>query len=696
MAGSRQPQRLFLQGVAAAFMFAFASLYAQIPGLYGRDGVLPARKMLRPLGKGLWQQLWEVPTLLWLSPRLGLDTEQGMELLSLLGTLCSLGALLVPSLRHSLLYLLLWGLYLSLHEVGQVFLYFQWDNLLLETGFLAVLVAPVWPPRDKETGAPPHADVPFWLIRWLLFRLMFASGVVKLTSRCPAWWGLTALTYHYETQCLPTPAAWFAHHLPVWLHKLSVVATFLIEIAIPVLFFAPIRRLRLAAFYSQALLQILIILTGNYNFFNLLTLVLTTSLLDDQHVTWWLGTGRTRWPPASQAWRLLTTLSLLLELTVYGLLAYGTAHYFGLELDPEWGGIRSKTAFTFHEFSQWLKMVTMPSVWLGLASLLWVLLTAVYRCARISRWLGKLKAAVQLSIIGAATVAMFTISLVPYTYMESETNKQLWPGAYRLFGAVEHLQLTSSYGLFRRMTGLGGRPEVVLEGSYDGESWTEIEFMYKPGNVSVAPPIVIPHQPRLDWQMWFAALGHHTHSPWFSSLVYRLLQGKESVIRLLQVEVSKYPFWEQPPTYIRAQLYKYWFSRPGEQGLWWRRKWSEEFFPPVSLGDKKLESLLTRFGLQDKNSGRPRHSSTSLLPRALHWLRDQLTPLAPTMLLWGLICSVGAVHLLQALLLPQRPETAGGEKNMPPFQKEKGGNDRSQAQSSEGSRNSCKGTRRKK
>ncbi|XP_074128064.1 lipase maturation factor 2 [Sminthopsis crassicaudata] len=698
MAGSRQPQRLFLQGVAAAFLFAFASLYAQIPGLYGREGILPARKMLRPLGKGLWQQLREAPTLLWLAPRLGLDTEQGMELLSLVGTLGSLGALLLPALRHGLLYLLLWSLYLSLYQVGQVFLYFQWDSLLLETGFLAVLVAPWCPTWGKETGAPPHADVPFWLVRWLLFRLMFASGVVKLTSRCPTWWGLTALTYHYETQCLPTPAAWFAHHLPVWLHKLSVVATFLIEIAVPVLFFAPIRRLRLAAFYSQALLQVLIILTGNYNFFNLLTLVLTTSLLDDQHVAWWLGTGRTKQPPASRARRLLTALSLLLEVAVYGLLAYGTVHYFGLELDREWGSIQAKTAFTFHEFSQWLKVVTMPSVWLGMASLLWVLLTALYRCARIRKWLGKLKATVQLSIVGAAAMAMFTISLVPYTYLEPGTNRQLWPGAYRLFGAVEHLQLANSYGLFRRMTGLGGRPEVVLEGSYDGQSWTEIEFMYKPGNVSVAPPIVVPHQPRLDWQMWFAALGHHTHSPWFSSLVYRLLQGKAPVIRLLQVDVFKYPFWEQPPTFIRAHLYKYWFSRPGEQGTWWRRKWAEEFFPPVSLGDPKLESLLAQFGLQDKNPGRAPHSSASLLPRALRWLRDQLTPLAAPMLLWGLICSVGAIHFLQALLhpRPQRPETASGEKNKPVSQKEKGGKERSQPHSSEGAGNGSKGSRRKK
>lgn len=146
-----------------------------------------------------------------------------------------------------------------------------------------MLVAPLWRPPHRKQGKAawglPHEDLPFWLVRWLFFRLMFSSGVVKLTSRCPTWWGLTgegpletqgllwgswgrpptdpaarppaALTYHYETQCLPTPAAWYAHHLPVWLHKLSVVATFLIEVAVPPLFFAPVRRLRLAAFYSQ-------------------------------------------------------------------------------------------------------------------------------------------------------------------------------------------------------------------------------------------------------------------------------------------------------------------------------------------------------------------------------------------------------------------------------------------------------------
>ncbi|XP_014117748.1 PREDICTED: lipase maturation factor 2 [Pseudopodoces humilis] len=84
--------------------------------------------------------------------------------------------------------------------------------------------------------------------------------------------------------------------------------------------------------------------------------------------------------------------------------------------------------------------------------------------------------------------------------------------------------------------------------------------MYKPGNVSVAPALVAPHQPRLDWQLWFAALGPHQSSPWFSALVLRLLQGQPDVIRLLQTDESRYPFHARPPTFLRAQLYKHRFT----------------------------------------------------------------------------------------------------------------------------------------
>ena len=98
--------------------------------------------------------------------------------------------------------------------------------------------------------------VGLYLVRWLLFRMMFASGAVKLTSGCDQWWGLTAMPTHYFSQCLPTPLAWYAANMPDWLHKLSVLSTFIIEIPLTFLFFAPTSSLRKFTALCQLLLMV--------------------------------------------------------------------------------------------------------------------------------------------------------------------------------------------------------------------------------------------------------------------------------------------------------------------------------------------------------------------------------------------------------------------------------------------------------
>ncbi|MEQ2291027.1 hypothetical protein AMECASPLE_009221 [Ameca splendens] len=643
------PRRLFLWCMALIYMVAFVSLYVQIPGLYGNDGLLPARWQLRYTGKPLLDQLLSSPTLLWLGPHLGLDTQTAMELLCLTGAALSLAAMLVEALRDSLVFFCLWALYLSMYQVGQVFLYFQWDNLLLETGFLCILVAPLTSVRGSR-AVREHDRVTFWLFRWLLFRLMFASGVVKLTSRCPTWWGLTALTYHYETQCIPTPLAWFAHQLPVWWHKLSVVGTFVIEIPVPLLFFSPLRRLRLGAFYLQVLLQVLIILSGNYNVFNLLTLTLCLSLLDDRHVNFWLRKAD-KFEDENNDSKLLPWLCYLVELVVWALLIIGTMICFDLQVDSAKNAISSRTAFTYHQFNQFLKTVTFPIIWIGVLSLTWELVTSMFRCACVSGFLKRFLGMIQWTVFAAAAVSMFAVSLVPFSFVEYDSHARLWPGVRQAFGLVDRYQLANSYGLFRRMTGVGGRPEVVIEGSKDGNTWTEIEFMYKPGNLSASPPVVTPHQPRLDWQMWFAALGPQTQSPWFTSLMYRLLQGKREVIELIQTDVSKYPFHEEPPAYLRAHRYRYWFTEPKADGSyperWWRRVYDEEFYPRVHLGNTFLDGMLSQFGLKDKSA--PRRVFNNTVAQAVRWMRTQVRGVPAHTLIWTLIACCATFCLLPGL-----------------------------------------------
>ena len=142
--------------------------------------------------------------------------------------------------------------------------------------------------------------------------------------------------------------------------------------------------------------------------------------------------------------------------------------------------------------------------------------------------------------------------------------------------------IVNHYGLFANMT--TERPEIVIEGSDDGQQWREYEFRYKPGALTRRPPWNIPHQPRLDWQMWFAALSDAKHEPWFANLVYRLLSNSRQVLHLLGAT----PFPDRPPRFVRALLYDYRFAdrrRAQRREQWWVRSLSGLYFPVVSLDD---------------------------------------------------------------------------------------------------------------
>jgi hypothetical protein len=145
---------------------------------------------------------------------------------------------------------------------------------------------------------------------------------------------------------------------------------------------------------------------------------------------------------------------------------------------------------------------------------------------------------------------------------------------------VAPFQVINTYGLFATMTTT--RPEIVIEGSNDGSEWHEYAFRYKPGDVKRGLPWVAPFQPRLDWQMWFAALGNYRQNPWFVSLMRHLLVGTPQVLALLAAN----PFPNAPPHFVRAQLYEYHFTTFRERrdtGAWWRREPAGAYFPPVSL-----------------------------------------------------------------------------------------------------------------
>jgi hypothetical protein len=139
------------------------------------------------------------------------------------------------------------------------------------------------------------------------------------------------------------------------------------------------------------------------------------------------------------------------------------------------------------------------------------------------------------------------------------------------------LRSFNAYGLFADMTTV--RPEIIVEGSDDGSAWRPYEFRWKPGDPTRRPEFVQPYMPRLDWQMWFAALQGAEHTYWFGPFVERLLAGTPAVTALL----ASHPFGDHPPRYVRARLYRYEFATTPErrQGLWWRRELVGIYAPPV-------------------------------------------------------------------------------------------------------------------
>ena len=461
---------LFTRGVGLLYLAAFLSFALQAQGLIGSHGILPLGELIDSVRASAGhERFWLMPMVFWWN-----GSDRAIQLVCWGGV--ALSVLLICNVLPRLALLLLYLLYVSLLYAGQTFMTYQWDTFLLETGFLSLLLS--------------FATVPgIWLLRWLLFRFMFMSGVVKLLSGDPNWWHLSALSYHFLTQPLPTPLAWYAAHLSSAALRFANGAMFFIELVLPFLIFCP-RRLRFCAAGGILLLEAFILLTGNYNWFNLQTMWLCLPLFDDAALR-----------------RLLPVrLSPLLPIAVR---------------DPQ------------------------PRRALRLA-------------------------------LGALTLLIVCCSLVE---MDMRFGGDPPVAAQTVDRFIEPLHIVNSYGLFAIMT--TQRNEIVIEGSSDGIDWREYEFRYKPGNPLRPALWNIPHQPRLDWQMWFAALEDPRRLPWFWRFLQRLLENEPSVTALL----AKNPFPDKPPRYVRAAFFDYRFgdSTARARGRWWDRQYLGLYFPVVSL-----------------------------------------------------------------------------------------------------------------
>ncbi|MGC1676611.1 MAG: lipase maturation factor family protein, partial [Candidatus Binataceae bacterium] len=461
---------LFLRAMGLIYFVAFVSFGVQALGLIGSHGILPLSEFTSAIRSQLGAEGYlQFPMVFWLG-------QGDFAIQATCGAGAVLSLFLIFNVLRRLSLFFLCALYLSLFYAGQIFMGYQWDLLLLESGFLALFLSMATKPG-------------IWLLRWLVFRLMFLSGSVKLLSGDPTWAHLSALSSYFQTEPLPTPLAWYAHHLPQAVLTASTAATLVIELGLPFLIFFP-RRLRFVAAFGILLLQVVILLTGNYAFFNLLTMALCLVLFDD----------------AALRKVLPDRLSRFVQRGVR-------------DIKPE-------------------KIVSF--------------------------------AAGALAIL----IAFAGFGQIRALYGGRISAPALW-----INNEIAPLRIVNSYGLFAVMTTT--LPEIIVEGSDDGVHWREYGFKYKPGDVMRRPLWNFPHQPRLDWQMWFAALGTESESPWFSLFLQRLLENSPEVTALL----GSNPFPHEPPRYVRALLYDYRYSSRKEKeetGAWWVRRPIGIYYPAIA------------------------------------------------------------------------------------------------------------------
>ncbi|GAA4419490.1 lipase maturation factor family protein [Georgenia halophila] len=461
--------RIVLQrGVALMYLVAFVAVLRQFRPLLGEHGLLPVPGYLDRVGSRAGPTLfrWRYSDRLltavgWLGVALAV---------SLLAGLPQEGPPWLPLAA----FLVMYGLYLSVANAGQVFFGFGWESLLLEAGFLAAFLG-------SEQVAPPILVL--LLFRWLLFRVEFGAGMIKMRGD-PVWRNLTALYYHHETQPMPGPLSWFFYHMPRPLHKVEVAANHVAQLVVPFLLFLPQPVASVAA-AIVVLTQLWLVLSGNFAWLNWLTMLLAFAAVGDDQLA-----------------ALVPALGPALA-----------------------GG-----------------PTTAGPLW-------WVVLVIV------------------------VTVGVVVLSWWPAKNLVSE--HQAMNASYNKF------HLVGSYGAFGSIT--RRRSEVVVEGTEDEDpataTWHEYVFRGKPGPVDRWPRQYAPYHLRLDWGMWFLALGAPSQHRWFTVFLVRLLEADLRTLRLL----ARDPFEGRRPRWVRARVFRYRYTTADElrrtRHCWVRHEESELVAP---------------------------------------------------------------------------------------------------------------------
>ncbi|PFG29360.1 lipase maturation factor family protein [Paramicrobacterium agarici] len=478
------------RGIAAIFAIAFASAIAQFPALLGENGLLPAPRFIaRTSGRRL-PSIFRLRPFRYSDRMLRVTASIGVALAaSVVLGLPQLG----PPWLPLLVFVLLWVLYLSIVNIGQVFYGFGWESLLLEAGAIAAFLG------SNATAPPLLVIVFFW---WLVVRVELGAGLIKMRGDS-SWRDLSAMSYHHETQPMPGPFSRLAHLMPPSVHRAETLGNHIVQLGMPLLLFAP-QPIASCAAVLIVLTQLWLVVTGNFAWLNWITIVVAFSAVSDSFFAWITGHG---WPGWS---------------------------WFSVPLGAQGGADAARDA-----------AYSSPIWWLALT-------TAAFL---VGAW---------LSVPAVANLF---------------SRRQLMNASFNRLG------IGNAYGAFGSVTQL--RREVVIEGTMaehpDADDWHAYEFKGKPGDVTRTPQQFAPYHLRLDWLMWFLALGDW-NAVWFERLLGKLLHADRATLRMLRHD----PFDGAAPRAIRARVFAYRFATRAEKratGAVWVRDELATLVPPTTRAE---------------------------------------------------------------------------------------------------------------
>jgi hypothetical protein len=485
---------IFLRGLGFVYFFAFLSAALQIVPLIGETGLLPVGSYLAALDQGsLAATFLQNPTFFLVN-----DSDFMLSALAWLGALLSLAVLF--GYANSLIMLALWFLYLSYVNVGQLFYGFGWEIQTLEIGFLAVFLVPL---LDGRPFPRREAPLPFiWLMRWFIFRFYLGAGLIKLRgSEC--WDDFTCLYYHFETQPIPNPLSPLMHFLPDFILRAGVMFTEFLQVIATFLVFYP-RILRIVAAVIFFIFQSILIITGNYAFFNWITLVPALLLFDDRFLARLLPSRLVRAAEAAEANKIpFTPVQNNFFYMVFGVLV-------------------------------WMSIPVVANLW------------------------------------------------SEDQVMNTSYNRWNLVNTYGAFGYV---------GKERYELVVSGTSDTTID---DDTVWVEYEFIAKPTDPERGHPVIAPYQPRIDWQIWFAAQSTPQQHGWLIHLVWKFLHNDPGALSLIEAN----PFPDRPPRYIKIDRYDYNFARPFS-GKSWERVYLEPWIGALDADNDSLRDFIRSNNWED-------------------------------------------------------------------------------------------------